>query len=681
MSLRIGVDVGGTFTDFLIYDEDSDKNWFYKRPTTPAQPEVGILSGLRECSIDFSNIKLLTLSTTIGTNAIVNGTLPRTALITTKGFRDVLEIRRGTREDIWDHYKDPAPPPVKRRDRFEVEERIDYAGKILRPLNIKELETVVETIKSRGIKAIAVCFINSYINPVHEQLAKDVIERLYPDSLVALSSDVNPEMFEFERTSTTVINAALMPIVRDFMISLDRKLKDGGFQGGLLIFHSMGGAMTPETSIKFAARLAGVGPVAGAIGGLYIASACGYKNIIGLDSGGTTALVSMIYQGELRKKSEFSITFGYPIRFPTPDVITIGAGGGSVAWLDEMNVLHVGPQSMGAEPGPACYGKGGSEPTLTDANVVLGRISKEMFLGGRMTIMPELSRKAIEEKIAKKLGVDLMEAAEGIIKIAVTNMANAVRLISIGKGFDPREFVLLGFGGSGPLHASLIAQELGIPKVLIPLWPGVLSALGTQSVDVKLDVMRTYIKILSDDISDELESEYEELETRMINMMVKEGFPPEKITLLREMDARYYGQWRSLTIHVPKPVHVNRSISHIVKRFHMEHEREYNYCDERQKIEVYALRVIGVGTLKKPPLPRITRSGSAADALKTTRNVFIKGEYVKFDIYDREKLGCGAKIKGPAIVEQMDTTVLLLSEDVAEVDEYGNMLIMKEGKF
>ncbi len=678
MSLRVGVDVGGTFTDFLIYDEKSEKIWFYKRPTTPAQPQIGILSGLRESSIDFRNIKLLIVSTTIGTNAILTGNLPRTALITTKGFRDVLEIRRGTREDIWDHYKDPPPPPVKRRDRFEVDERVDYAGKILRPLNIKELEAVVETIKSRGINAIAVCFINSYINPAHEQLAKDVIERIYPNSLVSISSEVNPEMFEFERTSTTVINAALMPIVRDFIISLETELKDGGFQGGLLIFHSAGGAMTPETSIKFAARLAGVGLVAGAIGGLNIASACGYKNIIGLDSGGTTALVSMIFQGELRKKSELSIIFGYPIRFPNPDVIVIGAGGGSVAWIDEMNVLHVGPQSMGAEPGPACYGKGGLEPTLTDANVVVNRISKEMFLGGRMVIMPELARKAIEEKIAKKLGVDLMEAAEGIIKIAVTNMANAVRLISIGKGFDPREFVLLAFGGSGPLHASLIAQDLGIPKVLVPLWPGVLSALGAQSVDVRLDIMKTYIKILSDDISDELEREYEELEAKMMNMMVKEGFSPETTTLLREMDARYYGQWRSLTIRVPKPVHVDKSINHILERFHIEHEREYNYCDKRQKVEVYALRVIGVGLLKKPPLPKITRSGSAADALKTTRNVFINGEYVKFNIYDREKLGYGAKIEGPAIVEQMDTTVLLVPGDVAEVDEYGNLLIMKE---
>jgi N-methylhydantoinase A len=675
MDLRVGIDVGGTFTDIVIYDPAKDEFIYYKTPTTPADPSIGIMNALIESATEINKIRLLIVSTTIVTNAIVTGNLPEGALITTKGFRDVLEIRRGTREDIWDHYKDPAPPPIKRRNRFEVNERIDYSGKIVKSIDLNELRRIISIIKKRGIRSIAIVYINSYMNPLHEELTKKVIEEEYPEAFVSASYEVNPEIFEFERTSTTVLNALSMPITKNFVEELLNKLYTRGFKGSLLMFHSGGGTMTPEASIKYAIRLAGAGPAAGVIGAKYICEYVGYKNIITLDSGGTTALVSLIHDGRVRMKKEWWITFGYPIRFPAPDVVTIGAGGGSVAWIDEAGSLRVGPMSMGADPGPACYGRGGNEPTLTDANVVLRRISKENFLGGRMIIYPELSEKIIAEKIAKKLGISVVEAAEGIVNVAAANMANAVRLVSIARGYDPREFVMIAFGGSGPLHAPLIAKDLGIPEVLIPRWPGIVSALGALISDVRHDIMKTYIRVLDEDIAEDLEQQYIDLESRMIELLHREGFDENNIFIQREADMRYVGQWRSLTISMPKPID-HSSIITIIEKFHTEHEREYNYSDRSQRIELYAIRVIGVGLIKKIKLPKIEKiEGSIEYARKGYREVYYQGSYMKFDIYDREKLKAGASIEGPAIIEQMDTTTLIPPNTIAIVDEYGNILI------
>jgi len=466
-----------------------------------------------------------------------------------------------------------------------------------------------------------------------------------------------------------------MPIVKNFVDALLDKLYTRSFKGSLLMFHSGGGTMTPETSIKYAIRLAGAGPAAGVIGAKYICEHVGYKNIITLDSGGTTALVSLISDGRVRMKKEWWITFGYPIRFPAPDVVTIGAAGGSVAWIDEAGSLRVGPISMGADPGPACYGRGGNEPTVTDANVMLRRISKENFLGGRMTIYPELSEKAIAEKIAKKLGISVVEAAEGIVNVAATNMANAVRLVSIARGYDPREFVMIAFGGSGPLHAPLIAKDLGIPEVLIPRWPGIVSALGALISDVRHDIMKTYIRVLDEDVAEDLEQQYEDLELRMIELLHREGFDESSIFVQREADMRYVGQWRSLTISMPKPID-RSSIFEAIEKFHIEHEREYNYSDRSQRIELYAIRVIGVGFIKKIKLPKIEKmEGSIEYARKGYREVYYLGSYIKFDIYDREKLKAEASIEGPAIIEQMDSTVLIPPSAVAIVDEYGNLLV------
>ncbi len=664
---RVGVDVGGTFTDFLISDLENNRIEIFKHPTTPKNPAVGIVEGLRQAGVDISKIKLLMVSTTVVTNALLTGAIPRGAIITTSGFRGVLEIRRGTREDIWDHYRDPAPPLVKRRDILEVDERVDYSGKVLQPLDENGLRRVISILKRRGINVVAVHFINSYINPVNEARAAQIIKSELPDAFVCASHEINPEPFEFERLSTTVINALSAPVIKEFMETLGGMLAEYGFAGAVLLIHQGGGVMTPKAALKYAARLAGSGPMAGAMGALAVTSVMGLKNVIGLDSGGTTALVSLIYDGEVRMRNEWGITYGAPIRMPAPDVVTIGAGGGSVAWIDEAGVMHVGPQSMGADPGPACYGKGGGEPTLTDANVLTGRLSREMFLGGRMSIYPELAEKAVGEKIAKPLGLDLLDAAEGIIKVAVTNMANAVRLISIARGYDPRDFTLIAFGGSGPLHAFLVARELGIPKVAVPPWPGITSAFGTLTMDVRHDMMQTFIRPVSVLKPEELERVFEGMESSMLETLKSEGFTEDKIRLSRSVDMRYFGQWRSLTIPVERPL---TSLKPLAERFHTEHEREYAYRDPAMDVEVYACRVAGTGLIEKVSLPKI-REESSENALKGRRMVYYNGGHVMFDIYDRWKLSAGSVLRGPAIVEQMDTTTLIPEGAEGKVDNHG----------
>ncbi len=665
------MDVGGTFTDFLIVNLGNGQVEVFKHPTTPSNPAVGIVDGLRQAGIDISKITLLMVSTTVVTNALLTGAIPRGAIITTAGFRGVLEIRRGTREDIWDHYRDPAPPLVKRRDIFEVEERVDYSGKILKPLDETGLRKIVSILRRRGINVVAIHFINSYINPYNEARAAELVKSEMPDAFVCASHEVNPEPFEFERLSTTVINVLSAPVVKEFMLTLGGMLAEYGFTGSVLLIHQGGGVMTPKAALKYAARLAGSGPMAGAMAVQAISSAIGLKNVIGLDSGGTTALVSLIYNGEVRMRNEWGITYGAPIRMPAPDVVTIGAGGGSVAWIDEADVMHVGPMSMGADPGPACYGKGGGEPTLTDANVITGRISKEMFLGGRMIIYPELAEKAINDKIAKPLGLDLMNAAEGIIRVAVTNMANAVRLISIARGYDPRDFTLIAFGGSGPLHACLVAKELGIPRVCVPPWPGITSAFGTLTMDVRHDTMQTFINPLSMLTPNELEEIFNGMEKSMLETLRSEGFTEDRIRLSRTVDMRYFGQWRSLTIPVERPL---TSLEPLAEKFHMEHEREYAYRDPSMDIEVYACRVAGTGLIEKVSLPRINEK-TVGDALKGRRMVFYNGRHVEFNVYDRWKLSAGAVISGPAIVEQMDTTTFIPDGVEAKVDNYGILML------
>jgi N-methylhydantoinase A len=676
--IRAGVDVGGTFTDVIIFDEDSEEIRITKTPSTPKNPAEGILNGLEKAGTDFRSLTLFSHGSTVGTNALITRELPRTGLITTSGFRDVIEIRRSTKEDVWDAYKDVAPPYVKRRDRLEVEERIDYAGNVVIPLDENQGRDVVHIFRKRGIEAIAISFINAYMNGAHESRMKEIVHEGHPEAFACCSHEILPEMFEHERTSTTVINAALAPVVMKYLLELSSRLSKKGYEGDVLAMHSGGGVMTVEAMSFYAARIANSGPTAGAIAGAFIAKECGFENAIGLDMGGTSTDVSLTYRGEVQTTDEWWVEYGYPIMFPSADIKTIGAGGGSVAWIDEGGSLRVGPKSMGADPGPACYRKRGEEPTITDSNLLLSWLDPEMFLGGEMKIDPVLSEKAVRERIADPFGMDLIEAAMAIEEIAIANMSNAVGLVSTAKGYDPRDFVLVAFGGAGPLHAAYVAKTMNIPRVIVPPWPGINSALGCLLVDVEHDLSKTFISPAHDEVVEDLEALFQGMEEEMRARLEKEGITEDRMRIDRSLKMRYTGQWRSLTIPAARPL--GTSLKEAVEEFHRQHSQVHAYSDPGKDVQIYGLRVTGKGLVRKPKFPRI-ETGDAGRARMGERAVYFKedGGFVPTAVYLRSRLGAGAVLEGPAIVEQMDSTVAIPPGSRAEVDGMGNIIISVGG--
>ena len=506
--VRVAVDVGGTFTDVFVLDADGHTH-VAKTPSTP-DPMDGVLKGVAAAGVDWKDVTLFSHGTTIATNALITRKFPRAAMVTTEGFRDVIEIRRGNRDDLWDTYKEIAPPYIGRRDRLVVKERINYAGDVLTPVDEVQARAVANVIRKRGIKTVAVCFANSYANPDNENRMREILLEELPDVQVTTSSEVHPEIFEHERFSTTVANAVLSPIIAPYTEALARELADRGYAGDVLLLHSGGGVMTAKMAEKFAARLAASGIAAGAIASREIASRCGFENSIGFDMGGTSTDVSLADRGELRITTEWHVEYGYPICFPSIEVLTIGAGGGSIAWIDDAGSLRNGPQSAGANPGPACYGSGSGLATNCDANLVLGRIGTQL-VGGAMTLDLAAAEPAVAS-IGAPLGLNAEDAALAIIQVANANMADAVRLISIRRGYDPRDFALVSFGGAGPLHGVALAKELAIPTVIIPPHPGVTSALGCLLVDVQHDITKMYLKSANEAEPTVVEEAFQELE-------------------------------------------------------------------------------------------------------------------------------------------------------------------------
>jgi len=672
--LRAAIDIGGTFTDVIVFDEETNSISVEKTPSTPDNPANGVLNGLEKVEAGIDDLDFFSHGSTVGTNALIERELPRIGLVTTEGFRDVLEIRDGTKEDIWDMYDDVAPPYVKRRDRLEVPERIDYSGEVLEPLDEAAAREVVDTLRVRGIETIAVSFINSYMNGEHEQRMEEIINEEYPEAFVCTSHEIYPEMFEHERTSTTVINAGLVPVVREYLTDLSDRLEQQGYEGDVLAMHSGGGVMTTDTIAYYAARIANSGPTAGAIAGASVAEQCGFENAIGLDMGGTSTDISLTYDGEIETTEEWAVEFGYSIMFPSTEIETIGAGGGSIAWIDDGGSLRVGPKSQGADPGPACYQRGGNEPTVTDANVILNWVDPGNFLGGDMRADEEPSRRVLEEKIADPLGLGLTEAAQAIEEISIANMCNAVRVLSTSKGYDPREFALVAFGGAGPLHAAKVAQQMNIPKVIIPPYPGINSALGCLLVDVEHDLSQTYVATLDEDAVDDIESEFRKLEVEVKERLLEEGIERQQMRVDRELKMRYAGTWRSLEIPCVRPF---SDIDDVKERFHREHERAYAHSNPDQPIDVYGLRVTGKGVVAQPDFPELAEQDDPERALKGTRESYFEdaGGYVETDVYEREALGFGTEFDGPVIVEQMDSTVLVPLGTSASVDRTGNIVI------
>ena len=675
--LRVAIDIGGTFTDICIMDEVTGEVRVVKTPSTPEDPLIGAMHGLSEAKINLKDVTLLSHGTTVATNALITRNLPPAAMICTRGFRDVIEIRRADKEELWDTYEDVAPPYINRKSRLVITERIDHAGNIVEPLDEDDASEIARILKKRGVQSVAICLMNSFINPRHEQQLKKILTSEMPDADIITSSDTLPEIFEHERFSTTVVNSILNPVVGRYVKRMNEQLKKAGYLSDLLLLHSGGGVMTPATTQRFAGRLAGSGIAAGAIASRHIAMLCGFENSIGLDMGGTSCDVSLVYNGQSRITKDWGIEFGHPIRFPSIEVLTIGAGGGSLAWIDDAGALHNGPQSAGASPGPACYGKGNLVPTNTDANVVLGRLGGSLA-GGNIKLDLVAARNAVKSYAAEPLGMNIDEAAKSIISVANANMADAVRLISISRGYDPRDFALVAFGGAGALHGVALAKELSIPIVIVPPNPGVTSALGCLLVDIRHDLAQSYLMPAKKANANDIETKFIDMENEAINRLKTEGVKSVDMILERSIDMMYAGQWRSLNVAVSSPF---ISVDIAIESFHKAHNLEYAFRRDEANVDFFRLNLTAIGVTQKAELKKYTNSNHKLNA-ENTRFVIFDGcdNPIETPIYQHESLPAGTKFKGPAIIEQLDSTTLIPPAVNVEVDEWLNIRIFVTGE-
>jgi N-methylhydantoinase A len=672
--IRVAVDVGGTFTDICIMNEETGAIRIEKTASTPDDPMRAILNGVEQGGIDLSQVTMFSHGTTVATNALITRRLPRSAMVCTDGFRDVVEIRRANKEDLWDTYKDVAKPYIPRRDRLTVCERIDAEGVILQALDEDDARRVADVLRRRAVKSIAVCFMNSYVNGANERRMREILQEAMPDIPVSISCDVMPEIFEHERFSTTMANAVCAPVVVDYVSRLGEKLAAGGYTRDLLLLHSGGGVMTPASVRDYSARLAGSGIAAGAIASRYIGNLCGFPNSIGFDMGGTSTDVSLAWNGQSRITKDWYIEYGYPIRFPSIEVLTIGAGGGSLAWQDEGGSLRNGPQSAGATPGPACYGNGNCTATNTDANVVLGRLGTSLA-GGKITLDPQRAADAVAETVAAPFNMQLHQAAEAIIAVANANMANAVRLLSISRGYDPRDFALVAFGGAGALHGAAVARELSIPTVIVPPNPGVTSALGCLLVDVQHDFSESFMTDASTVAPQDMEEAFRRMEVQAAERLEHEGVAAADMALQRTVEMMYQGQWRSLSISAPAAI---TRIGALIEAFHREHEREFNYRRDEAPVSIFRLAIKAIGIVPKADLPKHVARDYAPDPIGR-RKVWFDGTAHDAAVYQRETLEAGARFTGPAIVEQFDSTTVVPPHMRASVDAFRNIVIATKG--
>jgi N-methylhydantoinase A len=677
-SLRIAVDIGGTFTDVATLDERDNSIRVCKVPTTPKNFVQGFLDGLNRAGLAPNEASYVIHGTTVATNAVIQRSLPSTALLATEGFRDVLEIMRGNRP-AWGLYdirwKKPAPI-IPRHMRFGIAERVDYRGRVIKPLDENQARSIISGLKQLGVRSVAICFLFSNMNPSHERRVADLISEAMPEATVSLSSEVNPEVREYERTSTTAIDASVKPVVADYLGRLEGALAKLGFRCPLMIMRSGGGMMSSRLARRIPIHTIESGPAGGVIGAASLVTKQASRNLLAIDMGGTTFKVSVIEEGKPRLKNESEIEWGVPYRIPMIDLSEIGAGGGSIAWIDRGGVLRVGPQSAGADPGPVCYGLGGTKPTFTDASLVLGRIDPEYFLGGEMKLNYEASKEAIERDIAKPLDMDVLEAASGIVRIAEANMAASMRVSSVERGYDPRDFVTVAYGGAGPLVATSLAQELGSPSVLIPPHPGIFSAIGMLYSDLRLDVSRTFIGRIDSIKMEDMSAAYRDLESKATSMMSGEGFKGD-VAILRSADIRYVGQNYEVGTPVPS-VELNEARrKDIASNFNMEHTRLYGHSKPDEPIEVLTLRVAAVGSMLRPTVRHLEPSRTSQKALRGHRPIYYEEskDYLKTPIFERTVLGAGLSLEGPAVIEEMDSTTIIRPGQTAEVDDFGNIVI------
>ncbi len=678
----VGVDVGGTFTDFYAFDAERGLEHVFKTPSTPADPADAILNGLdalcQAAAIERETITRFAHGTTVATNALLQRKGAPVALITTEGFRDLLEIGRQIRPKLYDFKADNPPPLVPRENRFEIKERIGSRGEVVEPLDDANTGTVLDAVKRSGAEACAIGFLFAFLNPDHERRVGEALRAALPGVFVSLSSSVQPEFREFERLSTTVLNAYLQPIVAKYMERLKAGLQPRAPNAAIGINQSSGGLMSIERAGAFPVRTALSGPAAGAVGAVHTAALAGRPNIITLDMGGTSADVCLIRDGEAGIGYDQKIA-DFPVRLAMVDINTVGAGGGSIAWFDRDGLMKVGPISAGAVPGPACYGKGGTEPTVSDANLVLGRLSPAGLLGGEMALDRQAAQTAFEPAAAQ-LEFSIEKTAHGVLGIVVSNMVRAIRAISVERGHDPREFSLMAFGGAGPLHAIDVARALDMREVIVPATPGILCAQGLVVSDLKEDFVVSVRIVAGAAGMVESAGHVATLLSDAETWFAEEDVAPDRQDLRLSFDMRYVGQNYELNVPLDgiadaKSVEAGLDCEDLKQRFFSAHEMNYGYFNPDDAVEIVNFRLTARGRLPRPQQPHIEATRRAPEAVGSRAVYFDSDTAVDAVLYDRAQLLPGQEITGPAVIDQLDSTTLVYPGDTARVDGANNLII------
>ncbi len=666
----MGIDIGGTFIDLVCLDDDGSIRIAKLPSTLDTRVLADAVAGL---GVAPAELRLLAIGTTTGTNALIERKGARTALITTRGFRDVLELRRTNKGDLYDLQWDPPPPLIPRADRLEIGERISWRGEVLEPLAVDEVDRLVRIIVKRGIEAVALVFLHSYVDGRHERQLRDLLHARLPAVDISISCEILPMYREFERSTTVAANAYLAPVMRRWFAGLRADLAARGFTGEPLVMQSNGGLASMYGAAEIPAKLIRSGPSAGAVALEGLARQLDQPNIIGLDIGGTSADVALVWQGRSKLSDRNDPEWGLPVVLPSLDIVSIGAGGGSIAHIDDGGALRVGPESAGSNPGPACYGRGGLRATSTDAQLVLGRLEAEL-VGGELAIDRGLAERAIQTEIAGPLGMETVAAAAGILRILTDTMMRAVRLVTIERGYDPRDFMLCGFGGGGPMYAVDIARELSIPRVVVPRFPGVFSAYGLLQADVVYDAMQTVLREVEPTEVAEIEETLARLERTVLAQYERDGTPASRIRFRRIAEMLYSKQMHELPVELGESRFDAEALERAVARFHVEHRRLHGHAEPTDAVTFVNLRVLGE-RLREVELPA-ARPGEHRPEPWSHRPVYFVGHgFVETVVVPRGSLALGATLDGPALITQKDTTTVLPPGAEARVVQTGDLVI------
>jgi N-methylhydantoinase A len=678
-TVRIGIDIGGTFTDIVVLDEGTKAITIAKVSSRRDDPAGALLDaidrGIERSGVSPDDVKFLVHGTTIVTNAILENKLPKTALLTTEGFRDVLEIGRHFRPDMYDMQQDKVVPIVPRNRIFGVSERTDAVGNILQKPESAQLERLVQQIGESDCEALAVCFLNSFINPENEETAVELIRERLQKLHISASYDVCREIREYERMSTVVLNAAAKPLVDKYLGKIEPLVRTRLPNANILLMQSSGGSLTIDAARSYPARIITSGPAGGALAVQRLSQAANNATYLGFDMGGTSTDISLIDSGQLHMTTEGSIC-QHPVLLPMIEINTIGAGAGSIAWLDEANGLHVGPQSAGSNPGPVAYNKGGTEPTVTDVNLILGRLDPDRFADAGLSLDLDAARAAVDKRIATPLGMSVEETSAGILRIANANMERAIRVSSAEKGYDPRDIAMVAFGGAGPMHAAALGREIGISTIIVPQQPGVFSAIGLVMSDIRHDFVQTSVLRGSDISEGKVEPLFKKLETLAVQALETDGVPQDQRVISRSADLRYVGQAFEVSVPLPEGQFRGDVISETLDRFHEKHLKQYAHKNPERDVEFVNGRVSAIGLMNAPPLSA-GKNNAKALAPGMLRPVYVdevKG-FVDTPVYERSNIAIGTRIEGPAIIEQIDTTVVIHPGQTVETDNLGNLLI------